>query len=89
MTIDGSAAGEAACGSSPCISLTPHRQQATGHRGSKVRFRSDSAGDPFETEISQREPTTPFGVFAGQNMFSPDDQQRPTPPRVFELYYDV
>jgi len=54
-----------------------------------ARFRSDSAEDPFEAEISHHEPNTNSGVFAGQTMFSRDAQQRPTPPRVFELYYDI
>jgi hypothetical protein len=53
------------------------------------KFRSDSAGEPFETEITQHEPRSDIGVSAGQTVFSRATQRRPTPPAVFELYFDI
>ena len=53
------------------------------------KFRRDSAGEPFEAQISQLPPIAKIDVSAGQTVFLRDDPRGPTPPRVFELYYDM
>lgn len=53
------------------------------------RFRRDSAGDPFEAEISQHRPTAKIDVSAGQTVFARVAQHRPTPSGEFELYSDI
>jgi hypothetical protein len=57
--------------------------------GGCVRFRRDSAGDPFEAKIGQHQPSREIRVSAGQTVFSRVDQDLPTPLVVFELYYDL
>jgi hypothetical protein len=54
-----------------------------------VRFRRDSAGDPFGAEISHHRPTIKVSVCAGQTAFFRVDQAQPSPLAVFELYYDI
>lgn len=53
------------------------------------KFRRDSAGEPFEAEICQHRPMSKIRVSAGQTVFFRDDRRSPTPPPVFELYYDI
>jgi hypothetical protein len=53
------------------------------------KYRSDTAGEPFEAEISRHEPTSQNRVCPGQAVFSRDLQLHPTPPGEFELYYDI
>lgn len=56
-------------------------------RGSK--YRSETAGEPFEAGFSRHAPISQNRVSAGQAVFSRDLQHRPTPPGEFELYYDI
>lgn len=53
------------------------------------KYRSDTAGEPFEAEISRHEATSQNGVCAGQAVFFRDLQLNPAPPGEFELYYDI
>ena len=63
--------------------------RAAHGRVSPPKYRSDTAGDPFEAEISHHEPVAGICVSAGQTAFSRDCRRRPTPLAVFELYYDI
>jgi hypothetical protein len=55
----------------------------------RAKYRSDSAGEPFEAGISRHGPTSQYRVCPGQTVFSRDLQHRPTPAGEFELYYDL
>lgn len=58
-------------------------------RKGSPKFRTDSAGDPFEAEVAQHRLSGEIRVSAGQTVFSRVDQNLPTPLVVFELYYDI
>lgn len=53
------------------------------------KFRRDSAGEPFEAEISHHRPTIEISVCAGQNMFFANFRHPSIRLGVFELYYDI
>lgn len=53
------------------------------------KYRSDTAREPFDAEISRHGPTSQIDVCAGQTVFARDLQPHPTPAGEFEMHFDL